>query len=203
MVPYFYAEADGGIAGRPAIVVGMEGYGITPQLLRVAQRLAGLGYSTLTPDLYYRFGGTDEKNPQALYAQVNADDALADIDVCVERARTLGASSVGILGFCMGGRLAYLSNLAGQRVDASVCFYGTIQKLLGSPPKPQLCFFGTRDDFVPSDAVESIRAHHPDDTFVYEGAEHGFMRDGSDAYHPQAAADAWSKTVAFLGGVLK
>lgn len=202
MVPYFYAESAGGIAARPAIVIGMEGYGITSQLLRFAQRLAGIGYTTLTPDLYYRFGGTDDKNPQALYAQVNADDALADIGACVERSRALGASSVGVLGFCMGGRLAYLSNLANQPIDASVCFYGTIQKLLGSPTKPQLCFFGTRDEFVPPDAVEAIKAHHPADTHVYDGAEHGFMRDGSDAYHPAAAADAWGKVVAFLGATL-
>lgn len=203
MVPYFYAEAEGGVAGRPAVVVGMEGYGITPQLLRFAQRLASAGYTTLTPDLYYRFGGTDEKDPQSLYAQVNADDAVDDINTCVERAHALGASSVGVLGFCMGGRLAYLSNLAGHRIDASVCFYGTIQKLLGSPAKPQLCFFGTRDDFVPLEAVHAIKAHHPADTHVYEGAEHGFMRDGSEAYHPAAAADAWGKVVTFLGATLR
>ena len=182
----------------PGIVVVMEGNGISTQLLRVCQRLAAEGYATVAPDLYWRFGGSDPDQMMDHLAALRHEDGLADIVESGAWLRAIGASQVGITGFCMGGGYAYLAAVSGV-VDASVPFYGGgIAQHLGTAQCPLLAFFGGNDEWIPRDQVAQVEAHHPGNVVVYEDAQHGFMRDGSENYHETAAPDAWKRMLAFF-----
>jgi len=187
----------------PGIVVLMEGNGISPQLLRVCERLAAEGYATVAPDLYWRFGGSDPAKAMEHLRALQPDDGLGDIVEAVAWLRAIGATKVGATGFCMGGGYTYIAALAGL-VDAAVPFYGGgIAQRLGTVPCPLLAFFGGHDEWIPRDQIAAVEAHHSGDVIVYEDAEHGFMRDGSDNYHEAAAADAWSRLLAFFAQHLR
>jgi carboxymethylenebutenolidase len=182
----------------PGLVVVMEGNGISPQLLRVCERLAHEGYATVAPDLYWRFGGSDPDKTMEHMPQLKHADGLADILESVGWLRAIGATKVGITGFCMGGGYTYLAAGTGA-VDAAVPFYGGgIAQSLGKVECPLLAFFGGNDEWIPRDQIASVEAHHPGDVVVYEDAQHGFMRDGSETYHETAAPDAWKRMLAFF-----
>ena len=203
--PFFLAQPATGTPGRPAVVVIMEGGGISQQLLRVCQRLAHEGHTAVAPDLFHRFGGSDSEKALAegWYSKIDLDASLDDIRECIWYVRKAGATSVGITGFCMGGMFSYLAATRGLDVQAAVGFYGRIADKLGTPACPHLHFFGGRDAHITADEIEQARAHHPDEVTVYPDAEHGFMRDGSESYHPDHAPDAWKRTLAFFAEHLK
>jgi carboxymethylenebutenolidase len=134
---------------------------------------------------------------------------------------------VGVTGFCMGGMYALLAACTCRGLAAAVPFYGMLSYehgMLGAPdgadsrlkPRqpldaapdlgcPLLAFFGEDDAFIPLADVERLRgalagAAHPSEVKTYPGAGHAFMNDTRpEAYRPEAAADAWRRTVAFLG----
>jgi carboxymethylenebutenolidase len=188
----------------PGIVVVMEGDGMKPQLLRVCQRFAAEGYAVAAPDLYWRFGGSNPDAGATMFGQLQHADGRADIVEVVDRLRGLGASTVGITGFCMGGGYAYLAAVSGVDVDAAASFYGAgIAQHLGDPYCPLLCFFGGRDEWIPRADIATVEHSHPGHVVVYEDAGHGFMRDGSDNYDEAAATDAWGRLLEFFDASLR
>jgi carboxymethylenebutenolidase len=131
-------------------------------------------------------------------ASLERQRTQADLDLAADRLRELGAARVGVVGFCMGGLLAYRSAVASPCFDAAVGFYGArIAAELAEPRCPTLLLFGTDDEYIPVSDVDAVVAHHRD-TVVYPGVGHGFMRDGSDSFDEAAAADAWVRTTGFL-----
>ena len=201
-VPYFTA-VPATAPPWPGIVVVMEGNGISPQLLRVCQRLAREGYATIAPDLFWRFGGSDPDHAQEHFPNLRHADGRADVCACVDTLHALGAQKVGVTGFCMGGGYAYLAAISGD-VDAAVPFYGAgIAQHLGTAQCPLLAFFGGLDDWISRADIGTVEQHHAGDVVVYEDAQHGFMRDGSDAYHEHAATDAWRRMLAFFDTTLR
>jgi carboxymethylenebutenolidase len=195
--PYFFAY-PAAPAPWPGIVVIHEGNGISPQLLRTCQRLAAEGYAAISPDLFFRSGGTEAKGFAELIGDLQADQVMADVGEAADILRSMGATRMGVTGFCMGGLQTWRAATGGAAVDAAVGFYGGgIAKAGGTPRCPTLLFFGGQDEYVPMTDVDQVVAMHPD-TVVYPDAGHGFMRDGSDSYHEQSATDAWEKTLAFF-----
>lgn len=191
-VPYFCARPRA--ASTAGIVLFMEGNGMSPQLLRVAQRLAGEGYHVVAPDVFHRFGGS---NPDIAMTEghiwkLTDDEALADTRECIETLRDLGCTKVGATGFCMGGRLSYLAATAGL-VDAAAPFYGVNMSALPAPSCPLAISMGALDQYVPADDLAALVARHGDEIVVYEGADHGFFRDHSPSYHETSAVDAWRR----------
>jgi carboxymethylenebutenolidase len=202
-VPYFLALPA---SGPPAagVVVIHEGNGMSPQLLRVCQRLAREGYGAIAPDLFWRFGGSDPDRFMEHLRDVRMPDVVADLQFAVARIRELGAERVGVTGFCMGGKFTYLAAVSGLDVQCAAPFYGSgIPELDGDVACPLLAFFGGRDEYIPMDQVEQVRARHPGDVVVYPAAGHGFMRDGSESYDEAAATDAWGKLTAFFAQHLR
>jgi carboxymethylenebutenolidase len=176
-----------------------EGNGITPQLLRLCQRLAGEGYGVIAPDLFFRFGGSEAGDFATLIGSLAPDRTRADIVTAADHLRAAGASSVGVIGFCLGGLLAYRRALAGDGFAAAVGFYGAgIAAELGEPACPTLLLFGGTDNYIAAEAIEAVRARHAD-TVVFPEAGHGFMRDGSSSYREDAASDAWGRMLGFFG----
>jgi carboxymethylenebutenolidase len=196
-LPYFITAPQHSEPGGPGVVVIHEGNGISPQLLRLCQRLAAEGYVVVAPDLFFRFGGTESVDPMTLIRNLDVGQAQQDILAAAAIAREHGARRLGVTGFCMGGRLTYRAALAGG-FDAAAGFYGSgISGELGQPTCPTLLFFGGKDEWIATSEIESVAAHHADTT-VYPEAGHGFMRDGSPDFAPEAAADAWTRTLALF-----
>jgi len=183
----------------PGVVVIHEGNGMSPQLLRVCQRLAAEGYAAIAPDLFFRVGGSGGADIPTMMGAVRD----ADVEEAASILRAAGAEKLGITGFCMGGQWSWHMATTSDTFRAAAGFYGArISTELIEPRCPTLLFFGDTDEYVPMTEIEKVRAFHPE-TFVYEGAEHGFMRDGSENFHEAAAADAWSRVLAHFGEHLR
>ncbi len=188
----------------PGVIVIHEGNGISPQLLRVCERLAGEGYAAIAPDLFFRSGGSEAADFSTLIGSLRPDEVLADVADARERLAALGAPRVGITGFCLGGSISYRAALSDVDLDAAACFYGAhIPRELGEPRCPALLFFGGQDEYVPSADIDAVRAHHPDAVVVYPDAGHGFARDGSSSYDEPAARDAWNRLLSFFAQHLR
>ena len=186
----------------PGVVVLHEGNGISPQLLRVCQRLAGEGYGAIAPDLFFRAGGSEAGDFATLMGSLERDQTRADIVAASDLLRREGASSVGVMGFCMGGLLTYRTALVGDGFDAAVGFYGAgISAELGEPTCPTLLLFGGEDEYITPAEIEMVRIRHPD-TVVYPEAGHGFMRDGSASYDQIASRHAWNRMLGFFADQL-
>jgi carboxymethylenebutenolidase len=199
----------------PAVIVVQEAFGLNAHIKRVAQRLAAEGYVTLAPDLFYRGGGGRtagyDELPRALemMGALKDDEIVADVAavvVALERDPTVRAERIGITGFCMGGRVSYLAACAlPGKIRAAVPFYGG-----GIPAErtstlacPVLALFGEDDPYIPLTQVAHLRAEASRlgkqvNVVVYPKAPHGFFCDERDSYRPDAAADAWKRTLAFL-----
>ena len=213
-------DADGAL---PALVVAMEAFGVNSHIKDVCRRFAGEGYVALAPDFYHRTGRMltyaydDPKRREAFSALTNAgietdvDGALAHLGGLDE----VDAGRIGIAGFCVGGFMAFL---AACRTDVAtaVCFYGggivnpreglKLEPLLTEAANikvPVLCLFGDKDASIPASDVDAIRSRlgmqpRQHEVVVYAGAEHGFFCDERAAFKPEAAADAWQRTVKWL-----
>jgi carboxymethylenebutenolidase len=198
-LPYFLATPT--TPTTSGVVVIHEGNGISAQLLRFCERLAAEGYLVVAPDLYFRSGGSEAADAMTLYRNLDLDQAQQDINAAADIARGLGAKKVGVTGFCMGGRLTYRSAVSGG-FDAAAGFYGSgIAAELGEPKCPTLLFFGGKDEWIPAGDIATVAAHH-EATKVYPEAGHGFMRDGSADYAPDAAGDAWGRVLAHFKALL-
>jgi carboxymethylenebutenolidase len=160
--------------------------------------LAGEGYASIAPDLFFRAGGSEAGDFATLMGSLEPERTRADIVTASDHLRREGASSVGVIGFCMGGLLTYRTAVAGDGFDAAVGFYGArISAELGEPACPTLLFFGGEDEYITPADIELVQMRHPE-TVVYPNAGHGFMRDGSKNYDEVAARDAWSRMLRFF-----
>ncbi len=209
-------------AGRgPGIVVIQEIFGLTRYIRDACERLAGLGYVALAPDLYWRIEpgvDLDEQRPEALQAAYGymgkldfpqaADDAVATLEHLRKLPETGGRA--GILGFCLGGGISYMV-AANDAPDTCVSYYGSaVPGALGLAAQvkcPILFHFGAEDDYIPAEKREAVRdafAGHPDVEFhVHPGAGHAFDNWNAPQFsRPEAAAAAWPQTVAFLARTL-
>jgi carboxymethylenebutenolidase len=220
-MPAHLAEPEG--AGpHPAVVVIMEAFGAVPHVHDVAERLAGEGYVAIAPDFYYRElpdnkVGYDEL-PRAIALMQKVDDAKFTGDMRATLAHlhalpSVGDSKIGVTGFCMGGRLTFLSacELGGEIAAAAPFYGGGITGHLGQADRiscPLQLFFGDLDAFIPVDQVEQIDAKLKEsgakyDLQLYEGANHGFFCNERGEFHEAAAADAWSRLKTFFASNLR
>ncbi len=222
--------------GEFGIVLVHEVYGPDPHLHEVATRFAGEGFHVLVPDLYSREGrpgpAPSEAEPaptwsleQIRSAVAGLPDrrAVADLDGALAflgEQDGVDARSLAVVGFCMGGTLAFLSGCISRRVACVVDFYGgPIYRELGpnkpSQPlelalnldRPLLAFFGEADDHIPAEHVERLRrmlesSAKSFEIHTYPDVGHGFFNHQRPGYDADAASHAWSKTLSFLREVL-
>jgi carboxymethylenebutenolidase len=198
-LPYF-ASLPTRPNGRGVVVVH-EGLGLTTQILRFAERLAGEGYTVVAPDFFFRTGGPRDEDWWTSIDAITPDDTRADLRAAIAALRALGAVSFGVTGFCLGGRISYQAARWADdlEVGAVVSFYGKYVPDLGDLHCPALLLFGGRDEYVSAEEIAAVRDRHPDDVHVYPDNGHAFMRDGDESYEPVTAADAWSRLLAFFG----
>ncbi|MXV91232.1 MAG: dienelactone hydrolase family protein [Acidimicrobiia bacterium] len=188
------------------IVIVQEIFGVNAHIRDVVDRYAALGYRAVAPALFDRLergvelGYTDETVIQgrAMRGAIDWDDTVRDVGAAVGHLASNGP--VGVVGYCYGGSLAWLAAHS-LPVAAAVGYYGgqIIQFLDRRPKAPIMLLFGEVDYMIPlSDVEEIMRAHPTVPVHVYPGADHGFNCDARDSYHPEAAALALERTLAFL-----
>jgi carboxymethylenebutenolidase len=218
-MPAFLAR-PGGSGKHPAVIVVMEAFGLNAHIKDVASRIAAEGYVALAPDLYYRepnsVVGYDQL-PEAirLMTSLRDDKVVADMATAVSHLQSqdfVRSDRIGVTGFCMGGRISFLTACKNSDIKASAPFYGGgIGGLLDQAAKitcPMLLFFGDQDPFIPNEEVENVKAtlarlKKPAEVLVYPGAPLGFFCNERDSYRPEAAKDAWRRLKNFLDKHLK
>jgi carboxymethylenebutenolidase len=204
----------------PGVVVLHEIFGVNDYITAACRRLAGLGYVALAPDLFWRVApglalSHDEEGLTRAMENVgrfDAEAAVGDAAAALERLRSLPevTGGVGVLGFCLGGTLAYLVAAAASP-DGAVSYYGSgVPGALDQADAidcPLLVHFGGDDPYIPREQVEAARqalASRPNVSFVvHEDAGHAFDNSLAPMFHqPEAAAAAWDRTAAFLAEAL-
>ena len=207
----------------PGVVLFQEIFGINDNMRELADRLAGEGFVTLVPDMFWRleprFERKDESGLSDAFAMVQAFDwATAGPDMTATlallRAMPGCTGQVGVAGFCFGGTLAYLfaatTRVDGRGPDAAVSYYGsgvhTMLNLMDQITCPILFHYGSRDPFIPEDqidAVEAAAAGRENVALHRYDAGHAFSNwDAPSMYDKEAADLAWERTLEFLNRYL-
>ena len=201
---------------RGAIVVIQEIFGVNEGIRRKCDHWAGLGYLALAPDLFWRLEPGIELDPDAPdefqmalghMQKFNQDQGIRDIEATIRaaRARLPEGGKVGAVGYCLGGRLAYMT-AARTDVDASVGYYGVgLEGLLGEKhaiARPLLLHLAGADHF--SSPEKQVELHdglddHPRVTILdYPGEDHGFATEMGKRRSDKAAKLADGRTEAFF-----
>lgn len=210
-------EAASG-APRAAIVLIQEIFGVGPYIRAVAERLAAAGYLVGAPDVFWRFAPhwAADHSQQGLTSSLQAVqqlDGAKAVDDCVAAAKHLrsldGIERVGVLGFCLGGTLAWGAAAQGA-ADCCVSYYGSgVPAMIGMIEQvtcPTLFHFGNADAYIPNEGVDAVGAAiagRPNFVVNVENAGHAFDNHESEMFYNESAAKAaWAKTMAFLAAHL-
>lgn len=206
---------------RAAVVVIQEAFGLNSHIERIARDLAVAGYHAVAPNMFHRTGGGtvpyfDFSKVLEHYAVLDDAALLHDVDAALDHLRAAGFEDrrIGIVGFCMGGRVTFLT-AARRAIGAGVGFYGggivtqrmpQFAVLVGesaSLKTPWLGLFGDKDQSIPVADVERLRdalEAAPVETEIvrFPNAGHGFHCDQRADFEPESAADAWKRTLAWF-----
>jgi carboxymethylenebutenolidase len=194
------AVPNGGAAG--GIVVVQEAFGLSSYVRGLCDEFAGEGYAAIAPALYDRqqrgaawdsHEGEALEHARRLRRGLVWTDVMKDMAACVERLREFGR--VGVVGYCVGGSVAWLAGLE-LPVSAVVSYYGrdVVDHLDRAPRCPAMLHFGDRDHLIPVADVERIRDAFPGLPVYRYDAPHGFDRDRAG----EAASLARARTLEFL-----
>jgi carboxymethylenebutenolidase len=196
-------------AGEPmaALVVIQEVFGVNAHIRSVADSYARDGFVAVAPALFDRlergvelkYEGEDMQKAMSLAKRLNMDDLLKDTAAAIEYARRETGKKTGVIGYCLGGSLAWLAACR-MNVDAAVGYYGGyIPQHAGEQPKcPVMLHFGKKDSHIPLDAVETIRQAHPEVPIFLYDAGHGFNCDARASYDAASAKLARERSLEFL-----
>ncbi len=218
-----YVSVPSGSGPFPAVVVIQTIRGVNQFIKDQSDKLAGEGYAAVAPDLFHRITDPALTDPYEKGATLSDPEIVADCNAAVHFL--LGHSAVdndriGIVGFCMGGRVAWLAAATNPHYKAAVPYYGGnimvtrgagVQspfELTGSINCPILFHFGeidanpSQDDMAKLDA-ELTRLGKPHQFFSYPGADHGFADHTGARYHQEGAEIAWPRTLQFFAAHLK
>jgi carboxymethylenebutenolidase len=230
-------ELDKGLSGYyatpmgkgpfPAVIVIMEAFGLNDYVKSICNRLAQAGYAALAPDFYHGaiFTYTDMSKAIEKLKTIKDDVAMGEVGKGLEflaRRSEVAPGGVGVIGFCMGGRLTFLANAThAARVKAAVAFYGggiaaspdplgraNLLDQVGNMTAPLMLMYGAEDKSIPPEEHQRIaaalsQAKRQYSLNVFPQAGHGFFSDRRDSYQPAPAAEAWAMTMNFFERHLK
>ena len=205
-------RADPANAPRGAVVVIQEIFGVNHHIRAVCDRLAGEGYVAIAPSIFDRVepnftsGYSPDEIAIARKFVANPDWAamLRDTQAAIDAVRDVGP--VGIIGFCLGGSIAYAAATKLSGLKAAIGYYGgAVVRFADDRPRvPTQLHFGEKDAGIPLSDVETIKAKRPDvEVFVYPNAQHGFHCDERASYDKTSADIAWPRSMAFFAKHLK
>lgn len=200
---------------KAAIIVIQEIFGVNPGIRQKCDKLAAEGYLALAPDLFWRLEPGVELDPDIesefqtaldLMGKFDQDQGINDIQAAINFLHEKeGTAKVGCVGYCLGGRLAFMT-AARTNISASVGYYGVgIDGLLGEKDaiaNPVMLHIPTADGFVPAETQAAMHAgldNHPKVTLHdYAGLDHGFATEVGKRRDEAAATLADSRTSAFF-----
>ena len=226
-LPGYYVTPAG--SGKfPAVIVLMEAFGLNKWCKSICDRLALSGFAAIAPDFYRgtTYAYTDVPGAIAKLKSLNDDAIMGDVGKSLDflGAKTeINANGIGVIGFCMGGRYAFLSNAVyPTKIKAAISFYGGgIDATPGNPlgqksildrvtaiQSPIMLMYGSDDQLIAADehgrvatALSTAKKRYILNLFPNAG--HGFMSDRRENYSPEAAAEAWMMTTGFFSQNLK
>jgi carboxymethylenebutenolidase len=212
-----YVAQPDGPGPFPAVVVVQNQDGVAEFTQEMTRRIAEAGYVGVAPDLYHRNTPETNADHQKRAASRRDVGVIHDVDATVEFLRRCAAADparLGIVGFCMGGRVAFLMAAASPAFRAAVDFYGGgVYKAWGNGRAPAeraadiTCpvqgHFGELDKNPPPDEMRTLDAEltrlgKPHEFCFYPGAGHAFNRKGWDGYRADADAVSWPRTLDFF-----
>jgi carboxymethylenebutenolidase len=200
-------RADPKEAPKGAIVVIQEIFGVNHHIRNVCDRLATEGYVAIAPAIFDRIepnftsGYSPDEIAVARKFVANPDwtAMLRDTQAAIDAVKAVGP--VGIIGFCLGGSVAYAAATKLSGLQAAVGYYGgaIVRFADDKPTVPTQLHFGEKDTGIPLTDIETIRAKRPEvEVFIYPGAQHGFHCDERASYDKASADIAWPRSMEFF-----
>lgn len=195
--------------GEPiaGLVVVQEIFGVNAHIRSVADGYAKDGFLVVAPALFDRvekhvelkYEGEDMQKARALSAKLNMGDALKDAAAALDYARNKSGRKTGIVGYCFGGTVAWLSATR-LKVDAAAGYYaGRIGNFSAeTPAAPVMLHFGKLDKHIPKEDIDRLHAEHPEVQIFWYDADHGFNCDARSSYEPASAKLARERSLASL-----
>ena len=217
-----YAARPAGAAKPPIVLLIHEVFGVHAHIADVARRLAYAGHLAVAPELFFRAGdpGTApsiEALREGFVAPTPDAQVLADLDVAAAWAVASGGDQerISVVGFCWGGRIAWLYAAHRRDLRAAVAWYGRLSgPLTANQPRhpldvagdlraPVLGLYGGADQGIPVEQVSAFQdalaaAGRGSRIDVFPGAPHAFHADYRPSYRPDAASDGWRRQLAWL-----
>ncbi|HEY9098065.1 MAG TPA: dienelactone hydrolase family protein [Thiobacillus sp.] len=204
-----YLARPQGTDKLPTVIVIHENRGLNPHIEDVARRMALEGFLVLAPDLLSPLGGTpaNEDTAREMIGKLDHDDTVANLRGAVDWLAHHDQSNgkVGAMGFCWGGGMTGDLAVHAPKLAAAVVYYGRQPQVAGvkAIQAPLLLHYAGLDKRI-NDGIAEFedalkQAGKPYELHLYEGVNHAFNNDTSEARYNKTAADlAWSRTVAFL-----
>ena len=202
----------------PVVLVVQEIFGVHEHIKDICRRFAKLGYMAVAPELYARQGDVSKLTDiQEIITKVasKVPDAqvMSDLDAATDWAAKSGRGDtrrLGITGFCWGGRITWLYAAHNPKLKAGAAWYGRLVgqasalqpkhpiDIAGSLNAPVLGLYGGKDQGIPLDTVEQMRAAlkaagNPSEIVVYPDAGHAFNADYRPSYNKEASEDGWKR----------
>ncbi len=209
-VPAYYVEPEKDAKSAPGIVVIQEWWGLTADMMEIADRYADEGYRVLVPDLFRGRKAATGDEANHLMEGLDFHDAFSqDVRGSLQHLKENGAKA-GVTGYCAGGALALLCAMHLTEPDAAVVFYGVPPTQAGDPATieiPLLCHFAKHDEFFIPQKVRELEQRLEEGKVPYKiywyDAGHGFCNPnppgsgGLGHYNAEAARLAWDRNVEF------
>lgn len=200
-------EATPAGEAKGAIVVIQEVFGVNSHIRAVVDGYAKEGYYAVAPAIFDRaepgvelgYESADmERGIDLAFNQLDMPTTLGDLQTAINHAA--GHGKVGVVGYCFGGLLTWLTACKLDGVAAASAYYGggIPDQADMNPKSPIILHFGEKDSFIPMESVEAFKAKHPDlPSYVY-AADHGFNCDHRGSYDADAAKLALERTLDFF-----
>jgi carboxymethylenebutenolidase len=212
-----YVSRPEGPGPFPGIVVIQGQKGVDRFIEEFTQRLAAEGYAAAAPDLYYRESPDCKDDSPTKRERLRDRTVISDVNATADflkRQPSVDGERLGIVGFCMGGRVSYLMASAGPAIKAAVDHYGgNAFSSWGDGPSPFertpeihcpiMGHFGLEDENPSPEDVRKLDAEltkhgKVHEFFSYAGTGHAFMDPYGSKYRPPSAAAAWPRTLDFF-----
>ena len=195
----------------PGVVMIHEWWGLNDNIKQMAEKLASHGYIVLAVDLYNNNVGTTAEEARQLMTSFDSGEGIKNMKAAVSYMKTnYSSEKIGSIGWCFGGGQS-LNLAVNSDLDATVMYYGqtiTDETQLSHITWPLLGIFAAEDQGIPPETVKKFESKLDDvgitnQIFIYPGVNHAFANPSGDRYSPEAAKDAWTKTVNFFDENLK
>jgi carboxymethylenebutenolidase len=189
-----------------------EWWGLNDHIKRTARELASEGYVVLAVDLYNGEVTADPDRARELSSSLDQDEAIQNMKSAITYLKTReNITKIASLGWCFGGGQSLQLALSGERLDATIIYYGNLiteESRLSSIKWPILGIFGEEDTAIPVETVKEFksilgRLGIENEIYIYPGVGHAFANPTGTNYSPNEAEDAWKKTLIFLSKHLK